>query len=58
MSETLSLLTRKGDRIVITHGLHTPFACQAMVLHGISVLELGRMIISELLARGEILQRR
>lgn len=54
MSKAIPLLTRQGDRIVITHGLRTPFVRQATAFHGIPALELGRMVISELLARSEI----
>lgn len=54
MSKALPLLTRQGERIAITHGLRTPFARQATALHGIPAVELGRMVVSELLARSEI----
>lgn len=54
MSKALPLLTRQGDRIAITHGLRTPFARQATAFHGIPALELGRMVVSELLARSDI----
>ncbi|UDQ79040.1 acetyl-CoA C-acyltransferase FadI [Erwinia rhapontici] len=54
MSKAIPLLTRQGDRIAITHGLRTPFVRQATAFHGIPALELGRMVISELLARSEI----
>ena len=54
MSRALPLLTRQGDRIAITHGLRTPFARQATALHGIPAIELGRMVVSELMARSEL----
>lgn len=54
MSKALPLLTRQGERIAITHGLRTPFARQATAFHGIPALELGCMVVSELLARSEI----
>ena len=54
MSKALPLLTGQGDRIAITHGLRTPFARQATAFHGIPALELGRMVVSELMARSEI----
>lgn len=54
MRKALPLLTGQGDRIAITHGLRTPFARQATALHGIPAVELGRMVVSELLARSEI----
>ncbi|QKJ87993.1 3-ketoacyl-CoA thiolase [Paramixta manurensis] len=54
MSKALPLLTRQGDRIAITHGLRTPFARQATALHGIPAIELGRMVVSEMMARSEL----
>ncbi|WP_147199015.1 acetyl-CoA C-acyltransferase FadI [Pantoea sp. CCBC3-3-1] len=54
MIKAQPLLTRQGERIAITHGLRTPFARQATALHGIPAVELGRMVISELLIRSEI----
>lgn len=54
MSTALPLLTRQGDRIAIAHGLRTPFARQATALHGVPAIELGRMVVSELLARSEL----
>ena len=54
MSRALPLLTRQGDRIAITHGLRTPFARQATALHNIPAVELGRILIGELMARSEL----
>ncbi|WLS80110.1 acetyl-CoA C-acyltransferase FadI [Erwinia pyri] len=54
MSKALPLLTRQGERIAITHGLRTPFARQATALHGVPAIELGRMVVSELMARSEL----
>ncbi|KJV36039.1 acetyl-CoA C-acyltransferase FadI [Pantoea sp. SM3] len=54
MSKAQPLLTRQSERIAITHGLRTPFARQASDFHGISALELGRMVVSELMARSEL----
>ncbi|MFS2224777.1 acetyl-CoA C-acyltransferase FadI [Pantoea sp. B65] len=54
MSKALSLLTRQGERIAITHGLRTPFARQATALHGIPAVELGKMVVGELLARSNL----
>lgn len=54
MSKAHPLLTRQGERIAITHGLRTPFARQASVLNGIPAVELGRMVVSEMLARSDI----
>jgi len=54
MSQALPLVTRQGDRIAIVSGLRTPFARQATAFHGIPAIELGKMVVSELLARSEI----
>ncbi|WP_336778076.1 acetyl-CoA C-acyltransferase FadI [Pantoea sp. USHLN256] len=54
MSKAQPLLTRQGERIAITHGLRTPFVRQATDFHGIPALELGRMVVSELMARSEL----
>ncbi|WP_288476594.1 acetyl-CoA C-acyltransferase FadI [uncultured Pantoea sp.] len=54
MSKAQPLLTRDGERIAITHGLRTPFLRQATGFHGIPAIELGRMVVSELLARSEL----
>jgi len=54
MSKAQPLLTRDGERIAITHGLRTPFLRQATGFHGIPAVELGRMLISELMARSEL----
>ncbi|MBM7455595.1 acetyl-CoA acyltransferase [Oceanisphaera litoralis] len=51
MSSTNPLTTRQGDRIAIVSGLRTPFARQATALRGIPALELGTMVVNELLAR-------
>ncbi|MGK3141425.1 acetyl-CoA C-acyltransferase FadI [Pantoea sp. C2G6] len=54
MSKAQPLLTREGERIAITHGLRTPFLRQATGFHGIPAVELGRMVVSELMARSEL----
>nr|WP_101505284.1 MULTISPECIES: acetyl-CoA C-acyltransferase FadI [unclassified Erwinia] len=54
MMSSHPLLTRQGDRIAITHGLRTPFVRQATAFHGIPALELGRMVVSELMVRSEL----
>ncbi|MCT4712564.1 acetyl-CoA C-acyltransferase FadI [Enterobacteriaceae bacterium H11S18] len=54
MSKALPLVTRQGDRIAIVSGLRTPFAKQATAFHGIPSIDLGNMVVSELLARSEI----
>ncbi|MDG6692602.1 acetyl-CoA C-acyltransferase FadI, partial [Staphylococcus aureus] len=48
------LVTRQGDRIAIVSGLRTPFARQATAYHGVPAVDLGKMVVGELLARSEI----
>ena len=54
MGQVLPLVTRQGDRIAIVSGLRTPFARQATAFHGIPAVDLGKMVVGELLARTEI----
>ncbi len=51
MSSTNPLTTRHGDRIAIVSGLRTPFARQSTAFRGMPALELGTMVVNELLAR-------
>lgn len=48
------LLTRAGDRIAVVSGLRTPFAKQATAYHGVPALDLGKMVVSEMLQRAEL----
>lgn len=54
MSQALPLITRQGDRIAIVTGLRTPFARQATAFHGIPAVDLGKMVVGEMLARSDI----
>lgn len=54
MKTPIQLTTRGGDRIAIVSGLRTPFAKQATDFHGVSALDLGKMVVNELLIRSEI----
>jgi acetyl-CoA acyltransferase len=45
------LLTASGDRIAIVAGLRTPFAKQASYFHGVPALDMGKMVVQELLNR-------
>lgn len=54
MAAPLQLTTRQGDRIAIVRGLRTPFAKQATEFHGVSALELGKLVVNELLIRSEL----
>lgn len=54
MSQALPLITRQGDRIAIVTGLRTPFARQATAFHGVPAVDLGKMVVGEMLARNDI----
>ncbi|WP_166840567.1 acetyl-CoA C-acyltransferase FadI [Rheinheimera pleomorphica] len=54
MSSPINLSTRSGDRIAIVSGLRTPFAKQATEFHGVSALDLGKLVVNELLIRSEL----
>ncbi|WP_133407525.1 acetyl-CoA C-acyltransferase FadI [Parashewanella tropica] len=48
------LTNSRGERVAIVSGLRTPFAKQATALHGISALDLGKMVVNEMLSRSEL----
>lgn len=54
MSQALPLVTRQGDRIAIVSGLRTPFARQATAFHGVPAVDLGKLVVGEMLARSTI----
>ncbi|MCC3703070.1 acetyl-CoA C-acyltransferase FadI [Rouxiella badensis] len=54
MNKAIPLVTRQGDRIAIIDGLRTPFAKQATAFHGIPAVDLGKIVVSELLAKSGI----
>lgn len=54
MNKVIPLVTREGDRIAIVDGLRTPFAKQATGYHGIPAVDLGKIVVSELLAKSGI----
>ena len=54
MSELQQVRNEKGDRIAIVMGLRTPFAKQATAFHGVSALDMGKMVVNELLSRSEL----
>jgi len=54
MNKVIPLVTREGDRIALVDGLRTPFAKQATAYHGIPAVDLGKMVVSELLAKSGI----
>lgn len=51
MAARQNLTTASGDRIAIVAGLRTPFAKQATYFHGIPALDMGKMVVQELLNR-------
>ncbi|MED5524141.1 MAG: acetyl-CoA C-acyltransferase FadI [Pseudomonadota bacterium] len=53
-AKTLNLKTASGERIAVVAGLRTPFARQATYYHGVPALDMGKMVVSELLTRSEL----
>ncbi|MEG3767958.1 acetyl-CoA C-acyltransferase FadI [Alteromonas sp. 14N.309.X.WAT.G.H12] len=51
MTAKQSVTTRQGDRIAIVAGLRTPFAKMATYFHGVPAVDLGKMVVNELLIR-------
>ncbi|MBU2977363.1 acetyl-CoA C-acyltransferase FadI [Alteromonas sp. C1M14] len=51
MTAIQSVTTRQGDRIAIVAGLRTPFAKMATYFHGVPAVDLGKMVVNELLIR-------
>ncbi|WP_017445551.1 acetyl-CoA C-acyltransferase FadI [Gayadomonas joobiniege] len=54
MTQANKCITSDGQRIAVISGLRTPFARQATAYHGVSALELGKMLIGEMLIRTDI----
>ncbi|MGL4714900.1 MAG: acetyl-CoA C-acyltransferase, partial [Aeromonas sp.] len=54
MKQPLKLTTRQGERIAVVAGLRTPFAKQATAFHGVPAVDLGKLVVSELLARSDL----
>jgi acetyl-CoA acyltransferase len=52
--KTKKLLTPTGDRIAIVAGLRTPFVKQATAFHGVPAVDLGKMVVNELLQKHDI----
>lgn len=46
--------TRHGDRIAIVTGLRTPFAKMATYFHGVPAVDLGKMVVNEMLVRANL----
>ncbi len=54
MAKQQSVTTRDGDRIAIVAGLRTPFAKMATYFHGVPAVDLGKMVVNELLIRNAV----
>lgn len=54
MSAKQSVTTRNGDRIAIVAGLRTPFAKMATYYHGVPAVDLGKMVVNEMLTRNNV----
>ena len=48
------LTTATGERIAIVAGLRTPFAKQATAFHGVPAVDLGKIVVNELLQKHDI----
>jgi len=54
MATQQNLKTHSGDRIAIVAGLRTPFAKLASYFHGVPAVDLGKMVVNELLVRNNL----
>lgn len=54
MSAKQNVTTRSGDRIAIVAGLRTPFAKMATYFHGVPAVDLGKMVVNEMLTRTDL----
>lgn len=48
------LVTSSGERIAVVAGLRTPFAKQATAFHGVPAVDLGKMVVNELMSKHDI----
>lgn len=51
MAARQNIKTHSGERIAVVSGLRTPFAKQATAFHGVSALDMGKMVVNEMLLR-------
>jgi acetyl-CoA acyltransferase len=51
---TRKLTTSSGERIAIVAGLRTPVAKQATAFHGVPAVDLGKIVVNELLQKHDI----
>ncbi|PSV48684.1 acetyl-CoA C-acyltransferase FadI [Photobacterium indicum] len=49
MTRIQNLTTRQGERIAVVSGLRTPFARQATAFNGVPALDMGKMVVNEML---------
>jgi len=54
MTKAQKITTVKGERIAIVAGLRTPFAKQATAFHGIPAVDLGKVVVNELLQQYDV----
>lgn len=54
MATQQNLKTHSGDRIAIVAGLRTPFAKLATYFNGVPAVDLGKMVVNELLVRNDV----
>lgn len=54
MAAQQKLTTHSGERIAVVAGLRTPFAKQATDFHGVSALDMGKMVVNEMLIRAAL----
>lgn len=48
------LTTSTGERIAVVAGLRTPFAKQATAFHGVPAVDLGKIVVNELLQKHDV----
>lgn len=48
------ITTSSGERIAIVAGLRTPFAKQATAFHGVPALDLGKLVVNELMQKHDV----
>jgi acetyl-CoA acyltransferase len=51
---TVKLQTSSGERIAVVAGLRTPFAKQATAFHGVPAVDLGKIVVNELMKRNDV----
>ncbi len=50
----IDLTTRNGERIAVVAGLRTPFARQSTEFSQVPAVDLGKMVVAEMMARTNI----